>query len=222
MRLFGKKNVPQILSPLEGYNRWASSYGSESNPIKNFSDNFVEKHLPDLQHKSLLDFGCGTGKFCQYAERKSAAQILGIDLSPAMIEEARKTTHNTKYICGEIADITLSENTFDVIVTALVMGHLENLEPALNKLLRSLKPGGLFIITDFHPFLTLTQSKRTFTDPLTGKKFEVRHHLHLFEEYFKIFHDHSVTVNSFEEPIFRDAPVIFGMQAKKTEVWKFS
>lgn len=215
MKLFGKKNSPEILSPLEGYNRWAHTYRNESNPIKNFSDEFVKKSLPALENKSFLDFGCGTGKFCRLAETKNASQVCGIDISPVMIEQAKKETRKTEYICGEISDIPLQTNSFDVIVTSLVMGHLSEIKPTLDKLLDSLKREGSFIITDFHPYLTLTQSKRTFTDLSTRKQFEIRHHLHLFEEYFTIFSEHQVTVDRFEEPMFNGVPVIFGLQAKK-------
>jgi malonyl-CoA O-methyltransferase len=215
MNWLKRKSQPQILSPLEGYNRWAATYSSESNPIKNLSDGLVEKFLPDLTGKSFLDFGCGTGKFCRYAEDKNAAEIVGVDLSPAMIEEAKIRTTRTKLICEDITGLSIGQNKFDVVLTALVMGHLEDIGPTLGILLESLKNGGSFIITDFHPFLTLKKSRRTFLDSATGKNFEVRHHLHLFEEYFSIFHRHKLIVEFLEEPKHNNLPVIFGIKGRR-------
>ena len=204
-----------ILSPLEGYNRWAATYSEESNPIKNLSDSLVEKFLPNLRGKSMLDAGCGTGKFCAIAEKQNAEVIIGIDLSPAMIEIARAQNAKPSFRCENLSDAVLAEDDVDVIICALVLGHIEHLTPILTKLLKTLKKGGTLIITDFHPFLTLLQSKRTFRDKLSGKQYEVLHHLHLFEEYVQCIHKNGATIEAMEEPMFNGNPVIFGFSIKK-------
>jgi malonyl-CoA O-methyltransferase len=215
MKWWPFKKEMKILSPLEGYNLWASTYHTESNPIKNLSDDFIKKHLPHLKEKSVMDAGCGTGKFCSIAEQQGASKILGLDLSPVMIDVAKTNCRITKFTCGDLSSATLEENNFDIIICALVLGHIENLTPALDHLLKALKNGGALIITDFHPFLTLLQSKRTFQDQRSGKHFEVRHHLHLFQSYFTILHEHAAVVEMLEEPIFNNTPVIFGMVIRK-------
>ena len=215
MKWLGKKKEIAVLPPLEGYNRWASSYHLESNPVKKLSDSLVEKWMPELNGKSFLDAGCGTGKFCALAEKHGASEILGLDLSPAMIEIAKKQCPSALFLCADIFNASIKKENFDVIICALVLGHLESLSPALNNLLKGLRIGGTIIITDFHPFLTLQHSKRTFRDSLSGDTFEVRHHLHLFQEYFKIFRENRVVVDTLEEPSFEDVPVVFGILAQK-------
>jgi malonyl-CoA O-methyltransferase len=210
-----KKKKIEVVSPLEGYDQWASSYQEESNPIKNLSDSLVEKLLPDLKEKIVLDAGCGTGKFCALAAKNGASKILGIDLSPNMIENARGNCPLATFKCGDLSTISLERNAMDVIICALVLGHIEKLGPALDNLLNGLRSGGLLIITDFHPFLTLIQSKRTFRNPLSGKSFEVRHYLHLFQEYFSCFANNNSFVEVFEEPCYNDVPVVFGIQVRK-------
>jgi malonyl-CoA O-methyltransferase len=214
MNWWKRENI-EILSPLDGYNRWASTYQQESNPIKNLSDQLVEKLLPDIAGKSFLDSGCGTGKFITYAQKNKASRIVGIDLSPAMIEICRKVCPEADLTCDDINKAMIETNSFDVVVTALMMAHLENIQPAIESLLGAVKKGGTFIITDFHPYLTLLQSKRTFVDSATGKKFEIKHHLHLFEEYFHFFSQMNMEVERFEEPVFNNTPVIFGIRARK-------
>jgi malonyl-CoA O-methyltransferase len=205
----------QVLSPLEGYNRWASTYSQESNPIKNLSDELVTRFLPDLKGKTVLDAGCGTGKFCALAEQQNASLVTGLDLSPAMIAEAEKLCAKTFFQCIDLSKESPEGTAYDVIICALVMGHIESLTPALSNLLLTLRKGGQLILTDFHPFLTMLQSKRTFNDNTTGKVFEIRHHLHLFESYFKIFQQHGVIVEQLEEPGYQDNPVVFGLRARK-------
>ena len=46
--------------------------------------------IPSLQGKTVLDLGCGYGWHCKFAAEQGAAQVLGIDVSRRMIEEARK------------------------------------------------------------------------------------------------------------------------------------
>jgi malonyl-CoA O-methyltransferase len=204
------------MSPLEAYNQWASSYVHESNPVKSLSDELVEKMLPPLNGKRLLDAGCGPGKFCKYAAEQNAASIAGIDLSPSMIEEARKYCPSADLKVSDLASARFPVNNFDVIICALVLGHLEELNPALQTLIDALDDGGNLIITDFHPFLTLTQAKRTFRDPRSGKQAEVRHYLHLFEEYITCFVENGLSIEAWHEPQFNGVPVVFGIRLKKS------
>ena len=213
-RLLKNKKV-NVLSPLEGYNLWAKDYDNESNPVKSLSDETVIKLLPDLAGKSVLDAGCGPGKFCAYAENKKALHIVGIDQSPNMIEKARAACKIAEFICSDLRDAPIEKNSLDVIIAALVFGHIEDLPPVLEKLLHALKKGGVLIVSDFHPFLTLGQSKRTFRNPESGKIFEVRHYLHLFEEYFASFIKSQTVIEAFKEPLYKEIPVVFGIRVKK-------
>src|SRR6478609_19517 len=215
MKWLNRRKEITVLSPLEGYNLWAASYHQESNPIKNLSDSLIEKLLPDLQDKRFMDAGCGTGKFCIVAKEKNASHIFGLDLSPAMIDVARENCKSAEFQCGDLASAVIKEKSYDVIICALVLGHLEHLEPALDKLLKALKTGATIIITDFHPYLTLSHAKRTFTDKQTGQNFEVHHYLHLFQEYFEYFAKYGVVVDTLEEPLFKESPVIFAIRARK-------
>ncbi len=205
----------KILSPLDGYNQWASSYHLESNPVKKLSDDLVEKLLPDLKGKRVLDAGCGPGKFCAYAEKQNASQVTGIDLSPNMIEQAHKNCPSGDFHCTDLSGTSFKDNQFDIIVCALVLGHVPHLSPPLDHLLNSLDRNGFLIITDFHPFLSFMREKRTFRNSLSGKVFEVRHYPHLFEEYFKTFARHEVSVRDFVEPQYNGVPVVFGIRVEK-------
>ncbi len=213
--MWWKHKQIKVLSPLEGYNRWAATYNQESNPIKNLSDDIIKEFLPDLRGKTVLDAGCGTGGFCSIAEKQLASKVVGIDISPAMIEIARTQTTLTEFRCGSLINVVIEENCFDVIICSLVLGHVEYLAPALTPLLKGLTAGGVLIITDFHPFLTLLKSKRTFTDAATGNNFEVQHHLHLFQEYVRCFTENGVVMEVLEEPFYKNQPVVFGLCARK-------
>lgn len=204
-----KKKIT-TLDPLTGYNLWAEKYGRESNPIKNLSDQFITSHLPALENKSVLDVGCGAGKFCKLAEGQQASKIMGIDLSPEMITVAKKNCHRTDFIINDAALVPLEKNSFDIVICALMLAHQKELEPTLSVLIQSLTPRGQLLITDFHPYLTLMNAKRTFTGT-DNKTYEVEHYLHLFEAYFKCVKKYGATIKHLEEPFYNNSPAIFGM-----------
>ena len=214
MAWFFRNKKSHVLSPLDGYNQWAAGYHLESNPVKNLSDELIVKMLPDLNGKTVLDAGCGPGKFCVLAEHQGASGISGIDLSPNMIEQARANCPSGKFQCADLTQVAPPDKEFDVIICALVLGHLTSLSPALDNLLNALDDKGTAVITDFHPFLTLMQSKRTFKNP-AGREVEIRHHLHLFEEYFRTFIKHHAIIEDWQEPQYNGMPVVFGMRLKK-------
>jgi malonyl-CoA O-methyltransferase len=171
------------------------------------SDEFIEENLPDLKGKSVLDAGCGTGRFCVKGIEQGAAFVKGIDLSPVMIEEARKNCGRTEFECWDLSTVKL--DSYDVVICGLVLGHIELLEPVLTKLIKSLTPGGHIIFTDFHPHQTMMKAKRTFK--YQGKTFEVKHTLHLLDEYFTLLKNSGINVVQFKEPLFNGSPVIFGI-----------
>jgi malonyl-CoA O-methyltransferase len=196
------------LTPLEGYNKWAVTYHTEDNPIKNLSDEFIKNELPDLKGKSVLDAGCGTGKICELAISRGAAFVKGVDLSPKMIEEAKRNCPQVKFECGDLATTGIKEK-YDVVICGLVLGHIMSLEPALSNLISSLKPEGHIILTDFHPYQTIMKAKRTFSH--YGKTFEVQHTLHPLVEYFELMKKRGIDITALKEPQFNDSPVIFGI-----------
>ena len=48
----------------------------------------LERVLPQLKDKSILDLGCGYGWHCKYAANKGASKIVGVDISTKMLELA--------------------------------------------------------------------------------------------------------------------------------------
>ncbi len=196
------------LSPLEGYNRWSETYQTEDNPIKRLSDEFIKNELPDLKGKHILDAGCGVGTLCELAISRGASFVKGIDLSPKMIEHAKRNCLKGEFEAADLATDVI-DRKYDVVICGLVLGHIESLESALMNLLGALRPGGHVIITDFHPGQTKMKAKRTFS--YHGKTFEVQHHLHTLPEYFHRLQKESIKVISIKEPEYNNIPVIFGI-----------
>jgi malonyl-CoA O-methyltransferase len=206
----------KVLSALEGYNLWAKTYHTESNPIKKMSDDFITGQLPDLKGKTILDAGCGTGKFCTIATEHGASFVKGIDLSPVMIDEAKKNCPAATFECSDLSKAYIDSATYDVVICGLVLGHIEDSGAVLHKLVDGLKNGGKIILADFHPYQTMMKAKRTFKDQKSGKTFEVKHTLHKLDEYFTILKGAGIELKIFKEPLFEGKPVIFGISGVRS------
>src|SRR5258708_36104334 len=127
---FFRRREPEKIAIQSGYDLWSEHYAEEKNPIKSASDQSVKDMLPDLKGKSVLDSGCGTGYFCQFAEQTGAEKITGVDFSARMIDKAKQHCKKTHFVTGEIQDIKLTAPV-NVVICALVLGHLKYLQPAL-------------------------------------------------------------------------------------------
>ena len=107
--------------------------------------------------KSILDLGCGAGNYTLKMLSKVAdLDCTLIDLSQNMLDKAKErvsgeTSGNVKIIQGDIRDINLPKNQFDIILAGAVLHHLRedsDWETVFQKLFDSLTPGGCFLISD--------------------------------------------------------------------------
>ena len=101
----------------------------------------------------VIDLGCGTGLAAR-AFAGLAGEIIGIDLSPRMIERARATGLYAEVDVAEIAEGLgrRPDASADLILAADVMTYVHDMAPLLAEVARVLAPGGLFALTvESHP-----------------------------------------------------------------------
>lgn len=110
--------------------------------------------LPQEAAAEVLDLGCGTGlELGEYFLLNSHAHITGIDLSKAMLEAlaAKFPDKNMNLLCGSYFDADLGFERYDAAVSVESLHHFTGARklPLYEKLRRSLKPGGYFVLTDY-------------------------------------------------------------------------
>lgn len=207
-----KVDLPQ-LAARDGYNRWAGSYGDVPTPVQALEGPALEKSLADLSGKYILDLGCGRGRVSRLALRKGARLAVGLDLSDNMIRLAGNAAPK---IIGNAGVLPFRRQTFDLVVCALILGHIRDLESTLREIHQTLRPGGELLITDFHPFATLRGWDRSFVERDSGKAYAIEQYCHLFSDYFRIFKAVGMVLMEFEEFLYRqDFPLIFLLKARK-------
>jgi tRNA (cmo5U34)-methyltransferase len=106
---------------------------------------------------TVLDLGCGAGNYTlKMLSKVPNLDCTLVDLSPNMLERAKErvsdaTTRKVTTIEGDIRDIELQKNHFDIILAGDVLHHLRedaDWEFVFKKLYDSLTPGGCFFISD--------------------------------------------------------------------------
>ncbi len=95
----------------------------------------------------VLDLGCGTG-LCGLQFRDWARTLIGIDLSPKMLERARERGVYDKLILSDLlTPVQAAKNTFDLVLAGDVFVYLGDLGPLFSAVRRALRSGGRFAFT---------------------------------------------------------------------------
>ena len=110
---------------------------------------------PDAKH--VLDIGCGAGNYTlKLLQRLPNIEVTLIDLSQPMLDRARQRINavsagSITLLPGDIRDIPLPDQRFDIILAAAVFHHLREdaeWEAVFGKCYAALKPGGSLWISD--------------------------------------------------------------------------
>ena len=137
-----------------GYDKISGKYAEEyfneldSKPIdRELLDGFAE------QVRALgpvCDLGCGPGQIARYLSERGV-EACGIDLSPRMVEQARRLSPEIEFKQGDMMALDVEDDTFGGMAAFYSIIHVprEKVVDVLRELKRVLRPGGLLLLA-FH------------------------------------------------------------------------
>jgi ubiquinone/menaquinone biosynthesis C-methylase UbiE len=150
---------------------WLLKYvASASQAFKNSQDQFTKQAIPFVnmvafklllalseasKKDTVLDIACGPGLLaCEFA--KVTTHVTGIDLTPAMIEQAKilqqqKGLNNITWDIGDVIHLPYADASFSLVVTRYSFHHMIDPASALNEMKRVCVPGGKIAIVDVTP-----------------------------------------------------------------------
>lgn len=108
----------------------------------------VSSYVKDQRIKTILDLGCGTGRFSEALWARFDAEVIGVDPSQKMLEQARSKQHDRKirYETGRGESIPVPDNTIDLIFMSMIFHHLDNPTLAARECRRVLRNGGTALL----------------------------------------------------------------------------
>jgi len=95
----------------------------------------------------ILDVGCGIGSFEQSLP---SLNIIGIDSSKEMLDEARKRSDKT-FVLGNAEHLEIEDSAFDAVFTVTTLEFLDDYQMAVKEIARITKPYGKFLSMILNP-----------------------------------------------------------------------
>ena len=150
---------------VDSYSNYAEQWATRMRSGENTAHEYLEKpamykRLPDLNGKSVLAIGCGTGEECAHLKSLGTSKVVSIDVSEGLIEYARKSYPDIEFHVMDMEQIKLDEK-FDFVYSSLVMHYVESWEKTLNSISAVMKNGTTFLFSTHHPATWGAQRTRT-------------------------------------------------------------
>lgn len=195
------KRRPASGPPLEAgeaYERVAGAYPPHAhNRLMQMEEAAVLALLDGVRPGRALDLGCGSGRYLRLLADRGVPEVVGADLSTAMLERARES--GSRLVRSGVASLPFAAESFDLVVCALVVGHVVSLDPAIGEVARVLRPGGVLVYSDLHPAGTLAGWERSLPDT-EGRTISVVQHLHLHEDHLRACRRAGLVIEDLVEP----------------------
>jgi SAM-dependent methyltransferase len=201
--IYDKRRYP-IVDVQEGYGEWVRTYE------QTVQDEMDLRLLERMQRvdwstpRLILDLACGTGRVGALLRRRCSAAIDGIDITPQMLEVARKKGVYRPLYIADVSNTGLPAETYDLCIQSLADEHLPELRPLYQEAARVTKRGGDFIIVGFHPQFLMTGMPTHF-DRAPGKPVTIRSYVHLLSDHVKAAHTVGWSLLEMEEGLIDEA-----------------
>jgi len=189
----------RYLSTAQAYDLWAAVYDTDGNFLQALDTIQMKSLMPRtlgmLQTSQLprpwklVDLGCGTGRNTGALLQVEDASVVGLDVSPGMLDVARRrleTVGANAKLELEVFDMLQqpsppdSARSADVVVSTLVLEHVPA-DVFFGHVAKMLKPGGILLLTNMHSDMGRI-SQAGFVDPKTGEKIRPTSYAHTVAE----------------------------------------
>ncbi len=109
------------------------------------------ENIPIDTDTKILDLCCGKGQTTKFLIKYSQ-NVVGLDISPIAISQARKNVPQATYVEGLAQNMIFDNDTFDLVHTSVALHEMtiDELKQIFEEVYRVLKPNGIFTFIDLH------------------------------------------------------------------------
>lgn len=151
-----RQHLPRKQQTVQAFQRAAATYDAAAALQQEVGRRLLERlEVIRIEPERALDLGAGTGQAsADLLRRYPRAQVLALDLAPAMLQRARRRGRLWRRplcLAADAEALPLKRGSVDLIVSNLALPWLTELDRAFAGFARVLKPGGLLLFSSVGP-----------------------------------------------------------------------
>jgi ubiquinone/menaquinone biosynthesis C-methylase UbiE len=167
------------------YNAWSETYDETPNPLIAVEEIVVRSLLRTMEFNCVLDAATGTGRYAIHLAEQGM-QVSAIDDNENMLAVAKNKALVRGLSIGfrheSVSSLSFEDSSFDLVLCALALSHVKDIDLPCREFVRVLKRGGHLIISDLHPQIQATMGPE-HKELIEGEeRFFPTHHSHV-EDY---------------------------------------
>jgi len=118
-------------------------YNDKHSFVYNYGEDLIDL-LDPKRNERILDLGCGSGQLT-FKINESAKEVIGIDKSPEMIQDAKSKYKNIEFQVADASNFMFNEK-FDVIFSNATLHWVTDYKGAIESMFNNLNPNGKIVL----------------------------------------------------------------------------
>lgn len=112
----------------------------------------IRAALGAVRGLDILDAGCGPGILAEYLLTNGARSVIGLDVTPRMLELARERAPQARVLLADLGKrLPVADDTVDVVASSLALDYVGDWSTPLSEFMRVLRPSGRLVFSVQHP-----------------------------------------------------------------------
>lgn len=154
--LYDSESNEQLDVVIATYNRVAAASQAENDPYRRQRIDHLLGFASLPSGARVIDIGTGDGLMALAAIEAGASEVMGVDVSPRMLERAEylrlrsesESAHKVSFHLAPSQQLPFADKFFDAAICRLLLHHIYNPERTMREAWRVLKPGGVLVLAD--------------------------------------------------------------------------
>jgi len=141
------KNKAKFLDSKTGYDLHAPFYDRKMKFLNSFEPDNLLQYLGNLQNKTILDVGAGTGRLTTKLANLNGL-VTALDVSEEILKVLKRKNKNIETVLGDAENLPFQDESFDIIIATFLIVHLKDPLTFFTEAHRVLNHAGILLVTN--------------------------------------------------------------------------